>query len=76
MVEPFRNMYCSIYFVSSFSAMALDKQIGNFVCGKEFDALIVDPDVKCSPMNIFDEDTVSDVVEKFLYTGNIFSDCT
>ena len=56
--------------------MALDKQIGNFVCGKEFDALIVDPDVKCSPMNIFDEDTVSDVVEKFLYTGNIFSDCT
>ena len=49
--------------------MALDKKIGNFECGKEFDALIVDPDVQGSPMNNFEEDTVLDVVEKFLYTG-------
>ena len=49
--------------------MALDKKIGNFKCGKEFDALIVDPDVQGSPMNSFEEDTALDVVEKFLYTG-------
>ena len=49
--------------------MALDKKIGNFECGKEFDALIVDPDVQGSPMNIFKQDTALEVVEKFLYTG-------
>ena len=59
----------SLLFDISISAMALDKKIGNFECGKEFDALIVDPDVQGSPMNSFEEDTALDVVEKFLYTG-------
>ena len=49
--------------------MDLDNQIGNFVCGKEFDALIIDPEVQNSPMCLFEEDSVTDIVEKFLYLG-------
>ena len=43
--------------------------IGNFACGKEFDALVVDPEIQNSPMDVFEEDSALDVVEKFLYTG-------
>ena len=57
-----------------FLALALDDQIGNFVCGKEFDALIIDPEVPNSPMSMFEEDSVTDVVEKFLYTGKCQKD--
>lgn len=51
-------------------AMALDDQIGNFVCGKEFDALVIDPEVPNSPMCLFEGDSITDIVEKFLYLGD------
>jgi len=51
----------------------LDKQIGNFEVGKEFDALIintVDEDYKGVVTFIEEEDALSVVFEKFLMTGD------
>lgn len=51
------------------SALALDKVIGNFEIGKDFDALIIDPDCEDSHIDVFEEDTLEDCFDKFLYTG-------
>ncbi|CAB5197094.1 unnamed protein product [Rhizophagus irregularis] len=49
----------------------LDKIIGNFLIGKEFDALLIDPDACQSPLDIFDdlEDTER-IFEKFIFLGD------
>ena len=68
-VYLFIKLFCNHAIWVSFPAMALDDKIGNFVCGKEFDALLIDTDVPNSPMCLFEEDTMTDIVEKFLYLG-------
>ncbi|KAL3846814.1 hypothetical protein ACJMK2_017768 [Sinanodonta woodiana] len=51
-------------------ALGLEDKIGNFVVGKEFDALLIDVEAVGSPLDVFKEDTLEDVVEKFMYRGD------
>ncbi|XP_021362507.1 guanine deaminase-like [Mizuhopecten yessoensis] len=53
-------------------AKVLDMEdvIGNFEIGKEFDALVVDPDVNGGPIDIFEDDTVEDAFQKFTFLGD------
>ncbi|CAG8534352.1 28457_t:CDS:2, partial [Racocetra persica] len=49
----------------------LENVIGNFIIGKEFDALLIDPEAEGSPMQIFDEiDTIDRIFEKFIFLGD------
>nr|CAG8441123.1 15650_t:CDS:2 [Entrophospora candida] len=50
----------------------LQNVIGNFIIGKEFDALWVDPEAKNSPLDIFDDidDALERIFEKFLFLGD------
>lgn len=55
-------------------ALALDEKIGNFEVGKEFDALIVDADVKdgnvdyCVDYSSYCD--VKELLQKFVFTGD------
>ncbi|KAK3605569.1 hypothetical protein CHS0354_005873 [Potamilus streckersoni] len=51
-------------------ALGLEEKVGNFVVGKEFDALLIDVNVVGSPLDVFKEDTFEDVVQKFMYLGD------
>ncbi|CAB4392869.1 unnamed protein product [Rhizophagus irregularis] len=49
----------------------LDKIIGNFLIGKEFDALLIDPDACQSPLDIFDDlEDIERIFEKFIFLGD------
>jgi guanine deaminase len=51
--------------------MNLDCKIGNFVKGKEFDALLVDlSSPKDTPIHIFKHDSLMDIFEKFVYLAD------
>lgn len=43
---------------------------GNFEVGREFDAIVIDPEVKDSPLDHFSVDTTETIFHKFLYTGD------
>ncbi|XP_054438998.1 guanine deaminase [Pteronotus mesoamericanus] len=55
-------------------ALGLDREIGNFEVGKEFDALLINPKASDSPIDLFYGDLVGDVseavIQKFLYLGD------
>ncbi|XP_037010938.2 guanine deaminase [Artibeus jamaicensis] len=55
-------------------ALGLDKDIGNFEVGKEFDALLINFKASDSPIDLFYGDLVGDVsgaiIQKFLYLGD------
>ncbi|XP_027470773.1 guanine deaminase isoform X5 [Zalophus californianus] len=55
-------------------ALGLDKEIGNFEVGKEFDALLINPKASDSPIDLFSGDLVGEtseaVIQKFLYLGD------
>ena len=51
------------------SVLGLDDKIGNFEVGKEFDALLINTCVPGSPIDMFDKDTISDMVQKFIWLG-------
>jgi len=44
-------------------------KLGNFEPGKEFDALVVDPEVENSPFDVFDA-TPLEIFEKFIFLGD------
>ncbi|KAL8578350.1 hypothetical protein ACOMHN_031724 [Nucella lapillus] len=48
----------------------LGQNCGNFETGREFDAILVDPEVTDSPLDLFPFDSVRDIVHKFLYYGD------
>ncbi|KAK2173569.1 hypothetical protein NP493_866g00025 [Ridgeia piscesae] len=50
--------------------LGIEDRVGNFVIGKEFDALRVNPCVSNSPFDIFDKDTTEDTFQKFIYLGD------
>ncbi|KAJ7393703.1 hypothetical protein OS493_003361 [Desmophyllum pertusum] len=50
--------------------LGLSDKIGNFEVGKEFDALLIDPDAEDTPFDCFEDDTLEDVIQKFLYLGD------
>uniref|UniRef100_A0A8C6FHD2 Guanine deaminase n=1 Tax=Moschus moschiferus TaxID=68415 RepID=A0A8C6FHD2_MOSMO len=55
-------------------ALGLDREIGNFEVGKEFDALLINPKASDSPIDLFYGDFVGEiseaVIQKFLYLGD------
>ncbi|XP_069122599.1 guanine deaminase-like [Argopecten irradians] len=48
----------------------MDDEIGNFEVGKEFDALVIDPAVEGGPFDVFRDDTIEDVFQKFVFLGD------
>lgn len=48
-------------------ALSLDHLTGNFILGKEFDALLIDVSVVEKPVRLL---TVDELLEKFIYTGS------
>lgn len=50
--------------------VSMDDSIGNFVVGKEFDAILVDVKAPDSPLDIYDQDSMEDKIQKFLYNGD------
>lgn len=48
----------------------LEDSIGNFEVGKKFDALVVDVHTDESQIDIFEDDTIDDMFQKFIYLGN------
>ncbi|XP_069103656.1 guanine deaminase-like [Argopecten irradians] len=48
----------------------MDDIIGNFEVGKEFDALIIDPKAPTSVIDVFENDTIEDVIQKFVFLGD------
>ncbi|OWK01091.1 hypothetical protein Celaphus_00018370, partial [Cervus elaphus hippelaphus] len=55
-------------------ALGLDREIGNFEVGKEFDALLINPKASDSPIDLFYGDFIGEiseaVIQKFLYLGD------
>lgn len=51
-------------------ALGVDANIGNFVVGKAFDALVVDTAVTSSPFDVQDADSLEDMVSKFVFLGD------
>lgn len=48
----------------------LASSIGNFVVGKQFDALVIDVNTANTQIDVFEDDTTEDVFQKFIYLGN------
>lgn len=48
----------------------MDNQIGNFEVGKEFDALVVDINVKDGILNNLQSSTLEEKFQKFIYSGD------
>ncbi len=48
----------------------MEDKLGNFKIGKNFDALIIDPYVNDSPIDIFSVDTIEQIFEKFIFNGD------
>eukprot|EP00933_Yihiella_yeosuensis_P008303 TRINITY_DN113678_c0_g1_i2.p1 TRINITY_DN113678_c0_g1~~TRINITY_DN113678_c0_g1_i2.p1 ORF type:complete len:363 (-),score=70.33 TRINITY_DN113678_c0_g1_i2:93-1181(-) len=51
-------------------ALGLERKIGSFAIGKEFDALIVDVRSEDSGVDTFPEDSEDDLLQKFLHIGD------
>uniref|UniRef100_A0A7S0VP69 Guanine deaminase n=1 Tax=Polytomella parva TaxID=51329 RepID=A0A7S0VP69_9CHLO len=62
----------ALYLATMGGAESLDlaDRIGSFHVGKEFDALLVDPLVPMGPFDVFEDESPSLVVEKFLNLGD------
>lgn len=46
-----------------------ENKLGNFLPGKEFDALVIDPTCENSPFDVF-SDSLLEIFEKFIYLGD------
>ncbi|KAF7284512.1 hypothetical protein GWI33_022099 [Rhynchophorus ferrugineus] len=51
-------------------ALAMDDKIGNFEPGKEFDALIIDVDIKDGQIDYLIDCSPWEVLQKFIYSGD------
>ncbi|KAK9710943.1 hypothetical protein K7432_008118 [Basidiobolus ranarum] len=50
--------------------LGMKEQLGNFVVGKKFDALIINPSTRGSPIDLFDHDKLNTIFEKFINNGD------
>lgn len=50
--------------------LSLDNKVGNFVAGKEFDAILVDVDAAGGPIDTIGFESLSELFQKFLFTGD------
>lgn len=48
----------------------MDNKIGNFTIGKHFDALKIDLECNDSPIDIYNELSLNEKLQKFLYLGD------
>ncbi|EGC38026.1 hypothetical protein DICPUDRAFT_76363 [Dictyostelium purpureum] len=48
----------------------MEDRIGNFQVGKDFDAQIIDPFAPNTPIDVFENDTIKDIFQKFIYLGD------
>eukprot|EP00455_Lapot_gusevi_P008338 TRINITY_DN1361_c0_g1_i9.p1 TRINITY_DN1361_c0_g1~~TRINITY_DN1361_c0_g1_i9.p1 ORF type:complete len:109 (-),score=44.92 TRINITY_DN1361_c0_g1_i9:203-529(-) len=65
--------YVEAFFLATLGGaqvVGMENQIGNFLVGKDFDALIINPCSATSPFDIFEADSRTDIFEKFLYMGD------
>lgn len=51
-------------------ALGLEKVTGNFEVGKDFDAVLVNTGVPGAPFDVFHEDTLQAIFQKFLFLGD------
>ncbi|XP_073399835.1 guanine deaminase [Dendrobates tinctorius] len=51
-------------------ALSIDHITGNFKVGKEFDALLIDPEAKDSPFEVFSQMSREEMFQRFLYLGD------
>ncbi|GLV44701.1 Dihydropterin deaminase [Carabus blaptoides fortunei] len=51
-------------------ALAIDDRIGNFAVGKQFDALVIDMNVKNGGTDFLHDCTPLELLQKFIYTGD------
>jgi len=51
-------------------ALSIEDKVGNFVPGKEFDALIIDLNAKDSLLDNFKEYTLEENFQRFIYSGD------
>ncbi|KAI8617091.1 hypothetical protein BC830DRAFT_1115278 [Chytriomyces sp. MP71] len=56
--------------VGGAESLDLQDKIGNFLVGKDFDALVVNPRADKSPVDVFEGDSVLDVFQRFLFLGD------
>ncbi|XP_076641594.1 guanine deaminase isoform X2 [Halictus rubicundus] len=74
----FKNNYKTLNFKDVFhlatlggaTALAMDDKIGNFTMGKEFDALVIDINVKNGYLNDLKEYTLEEKLEKLIHSGD------
>ncbi|KAM5193068.1 guanine deaminase [Mantella aurantiaca] len=51
-------------------ALSIDHITGNFEVGKEFDALLIDPEAVDSPFEVFSAIPKEEMIQRFLYLGD------
>ncbi|XP_056379070.1 guanine deaminase isoform X2 [Hyla sarda] len=51
-------------------ALSIDHLTGNFEVGKEFDALLINPDAIDSPFEVFSDISKEELLQRFLYLGD------
>ncbi|XP_043261853.1 guanine deaminase isoform X2 [Colletes gigas] len=51
-------------------ALAMDNEIGNFVVGKEFDALVIDTNISIGHLDDLQDYTLEEKLQKFIYSGD------
>ncbi|KPP57543.1 guanine deaminase-like, partial [Scleropages formosus] len=51
-------------------ALCLEKKTGSFEVGKDFDALLINPLVQDGPFDVFPDDSMKMILEKFLNLGD------
>ncbi|ORY48979.1 guanine deaminase [Rhizoclosmatium globosum] len=56
--------------VGGAECLSLGDTVGNFLPGKDFDALIIDPKVEGSPVDVFEGDSSLDIFQRFLFLGD------
>ena len=56
--------------VGGSKVLGIEDKVGNFMPGKDFDALVIDPLVPDCGFKVYETETPSDTLEKFLYRGD------
>lgn len=51
-------------------ALSIDYITGNFEVGKEFDALLIDPEAIDSSFEVFSDIPKEEIIQRFLYLGD------
>lgn len=54
----------------NFSALGINKEVGNLIPGKEFDALVVDMSVSNGPIDDLMTYTLEEQLQRFIYSGD------